>query len=150
MELILLEKVENLGDIGDRVTVRPGYGRNYLLPQGKATTATSDNIEKFEKIRAELEAKAAASLAAAKSRAEKLEGLTISLPAKAGTEGKLFGSIGPADIADACTRAGVAVERQEVRLADGPLRAVGEHEVDVHLHTDVDVKLTVSVVADED
>ncbi len=150
MELILLEKVENLGDIGDRVNVRPGYGRNFLLPQGKAATATAENIEKFEKIRAELEAKAAAALGAAKARAEKLEGLAVTLPAKAGSEGKLFGSIGPADIADACTRAGVEVERQEVRMADGPLRAVGEHEVDLHLHSDVDVQITVTVVAEED
>ncbi len=149
MELILLEKVENLGDIGDRVTVKPGYGRNFLLPQGKAATATQENIEKFEKIRAELEAKAASALAAARERAEKLEGIEVTLPAKAGSEGKLFGSIGPADIADACTRAGVEIERHEVRLADGPLRVVGEHDVEVHLHSDVDVTIKVTIVADE-
>ena len=149
MELILLEKVENLGDIGDRVTVRPGYGRNFLLPQRKATTATAENIEKFEKMRAELEKRAADSLNAAKSRAGKLEGLQITLPAKAGSEGKLFGSVGPADIADACTRAGVEVERQEVRLAEGPLRMLGEHEVSLHLHSDVDITVTVTIVPEE-
>lgn len=150
MELILLEKVDNLGDIGDRVTVKAGYGRNYLLPQRKATTATPENIEKFEKMRAELEARAAEQLAAAKARAEKLEGLQLSLPAKAGSEGKLFGSVGPADIADACTRAGVEVERHEVRLAEGPLRTLGEHEVALHLHSDVDVTVTVTIVPEED
>jgi large subunit ribosomal protein L9 len=150
MELILLEKVDNLGDIGDRVNVRPGYGRNFLLPQGKAATATAENIARFEKIRAELEAKAAAALQAAQARAEKLQGLEVTLPAKAGSEGKLFGSVGPVDIADACTRAGVEIEKSEVRLAEGPLRTLGEHEVGLHLHSDVDVTLTVQVVAAEE
>jgi large subunit ribosomal protein L9 len=149
MELILLEKIDNLGDIGDRVKVKAGYGRNFLLPQGKAATATAENIEKFEKIRAELEAKAAAALASAKDRAAKLEGLEVTLPAKAGSEGKLFGSVGPADIAEACTSAGVAVAKQEVRLAEGPLRTVGEHAVGIHLHSDVDVTLTLQIVAAE-
>jgi large subunit ribosomal protein L9 len=150
MELILLEKIENLGDIGDRVKVKPGYGRNYLLPQSKAATATAENIEKFEKIRAELEARAAAALAEARARAEKLEGLTLTVPAKAGSEGKLFGSVGPAEIADACTRAGVEIEKQEVRLLEGPLRAVGDHEVVVHLHSDVDVTLALTIVPSEE
>ena len=145
MQVILLEKVENLGVIGDLVRVKSGYARNYLLPKGKATLATPDNIAKFEARRAELEAKAAAELAAAQARADQLAGKVVRIKALAGSEGKLFGSIGTVDIATACTQMGVEIERSEVRLPNGPLRTVGEHEVELHLHSDLDVPLTVVV-----
>jgi large subunit ribosomal protein L9 len=149
MEVILLQKISNLGDIGDRVKVKPGFGRNYLLPGGKATLATPENIAKFESRRAELEAKAASDLASAGARAAALEGFKISLTAKAGSEGKLFGSIGTADIAEACAKAGHAIERSEVRLPGGPIRMVGEHTVTLHLHGDIDVHVPVTVIAEE-
>jgi len=148
MDIILLEQVENLGNIGDRVDVKPGYGRNFLLPQGKATLATPENIALFEARRAELEAKHADELAAARSRAEQLADMELTIKANAGEEGKLFGSVGTVDIADACTAAGVEVQRSEVRLPDGPLRTVGAHEVELHLHTELDVPITVNVVSD--
>lgn len=146
MKVILLEKIDNLGTIGDTVKVKPGYGRNFLLPQGKATLATPANLEKFEAMRAELEQKSADELIRAQARAEQIKALDLTVSAKAGSEGKLFGSIGTFDIAEACAAAGVEVERSEIRLPDGPLRTVGEHEIDVHLHTDVTVPLTVNVV----
>jgi large subunit ribosomal protein L9 len=149
MEIILLQKVENVGSIGDRVRVKSGYARNFLIPQGKATLATAANIAKFEVRRAELEAKAAAELGAAQARAKKLEGLVIKITMQAGAEGKLFGSVGTVDIADAVGKQGVEIERSEVRLADGPLRIAGEHEVNLHLHTDVDVLLKVIIEAEE-
>ena len=149
MEVILLDKVENLGGIGDKVKVKPGYARNYLLPQGKAARATPENIAEFEARRAELEAKAATVIADAKARAEKIEGLTLTILAKAGSEGKLFGSVGPVDIAEAAEAAGVTIERSEIRLAEGPLRAVGTHEVEVHLHSEVSVPITVTVEGEE-
>ncbi|HEX7116694.1 MAG TPA: 50S ribosomal protein L9 [Steroidobacter sp.] len=149
MEVILLQKVANLGNIGDRVKVRPGYGRNYLLPQGKATLATPENIARFEARRAELEKAAREELEAAQARAAKLEGFKLTMTAKAGGEGKLFGSIGTADIAEACRNAGYEVERSEVRLPHGPIRQAGEHIVHLHLHTDVTVDLTVNVVPEE-
>ncbi len=149
MEVILLDKVENLGSIGDKVKVKPGYARNYLLPQGKATRATPENIAAFEERRAELEAKAAAVITEAKARAEKIDGLKLVIKAKVGSEGKLFGSIGPVDIAEAAELAGVTIERSELRLAEGPLRTVGEHEVEVHLHAEVSVPITVTVEAEE-
>ena len=149
MEVILLEKIDNLGDIGARVKVKPGYGRNFLLPQGKATLATPENVAKFETMRADLERKASDSLTAAQARAEQLTGMQLNLSAKAGTEGKLFGSIGTIDIAEACTRAGVPVDRSEVRLPDGPIRVLGEHHVEIHLHADVNVPLTVTVLPEE-
>ncbi len=149
MEVILLDKVENLGGIGDKVKVKPGYARNYLLPQGKAARATPENVAEFEARRAELEAKAAAVIADAKARSEKIEGLTLTIRAKAGTEGKLFGSVGPVDIAEAAEAVGVTIERSEIRLAEGPLRAVGEHQVEVHLHSEVSVPITVTVEAEE-
>jgi large subunit ribosomal protein L9 len=145
MDIILLEKVDNVGGVGDRVKVKSGYARNYLLPQGKATLATPENVAKFEEIRADLEKKAAAELTTAQERARKLEGQRITITAQAGTEGKLFGSIGTVDIAEACQTLGVEVERSEVRLPDGPLRSVGEHVVELHLHTDVNIPLTVVV-----
>ena len=149
MEVILLQKVANLGGIGERVKVRAGFARNFLLPQGKATMATPDNIRKFEARRAELERVAQEELWQAQKRAESLRDLKLTLTAKAGTEGKLFGSIGTADIAEAATRAGCAVERSEVRLPQGPIRIVGEHHVTVHLHTDVNVELPVTVLPEE-
>lgn len=149
MEVILLEKVDNLGNIGDKVRVRPGYGRNFLLPKGKATLATPENLAELEQRREELERREADELAAAQTRGARLEALSLRLAAKAGTEGKLFGSIGTIDIAEACTTAGVPVERSEVRLPDGPLRVLGEHDIEIHLHADVTVIVRADVVADE-
>jgi len=149
MEIILLEKVDNVGGIGDRVRVKSGYARNFLIPQGKATLATAANIAKFESRRAELEAKAAAELAAAQARAKKLEGLTLKIEMQAGAEGKLFGSVGTVDIAEAIGKRGIEVERSEIRLREGPLRVVGEHHIDLHLHTDVNVEITVVIEAVE-
>lgn len=149
MEVILLQKVANLGNIGDRVDVKPGYGRNYLLPQGKATVATADNVAKFEARRAEFEKAAREELGGAQARAAKLEGFKLTLSAKAGGEGKLFGSIGTADVAEACRKAGHEIERSEVRLPHGPIRQAGEHMVQLHLHTDVTVELPVVIVAEE-
>jgi large subunit ribosomal protein L9 len=149
MEVILLQKVANLGNIGDRVKVRSGFGRNFLLPQGKATLATPDNIARFEAHRAELERLAREQLTSAAERAAAMKDFTLTIPAKAGTEGKLFGSIGTTDIAEACTRAGFKIERSEVRLPHGPLRMLGEHAINLHLHADVDVPLQVSIIAEE-
>jgi large subunit ribosomal protein L9 len=149
MEVILLQKVANLGNIGDRVKVRSGYGRNFLLPQGKATLATADNVAKFEARRAELEKAAREHLVSANERAEAMKDFKLTIQAKAGTEGKLFGSIGTADIAEACRKAGFKVERSEVRMPNGPLRTVGDHLVHLHLHADVDVQLPVTIVAEE-
>ena len=149
MEVILLQKIANLGDIGDRVSVKPGYGRNYLLPGGKATLATADNIARFEARRAELETRAADELAAARKRATALEGFKLTLAAKAGSEGKLFGSISTTDIAEACGAAGHKIERAEVRLPGGPIRAVGEHVITLHLHSDIDIDVPLTVIAEE-
>jgi large subunit ribosomal protein L9 len=149
MEVILLEKVANLGNIGDRVKVRSGFGRNFLLPQGKATLATATNVAKFEARRAELEKLAQEQFSSAQQRAEALKDFHLTIHAKAGTEGKLFGSIGTADIAEAGTRAGHAIARSEVRLPNGPLRMVGEHSVNLHLHADIDVTLPVTIIAEE-
>ena len=149
MDIILLQKVANLGQIGDRVKVKSGYARNYLVPTGRATMATAENIAKFEARRHELEAKAGQELAAAQARALKFQDFKLELKAKAGAEGKLFGSIGTADIAEAVSRQGFKVERSEVRLPAGPLRMVGEHVVNLHLHADVDVPLHVTIVAEE-
>ena len=149
MEVILLQKVANLGNIGDRVKVRSGFGRNFLLPQGKATLATPENIARFEARRTELERLAREHLQSAGDRAAALKDFKLTIHAKAGTEGKLFGSIGTSDIAEACTREGFHIERSEVRLPTGPLRMVGEHVVNLHLHADVDVPLHVTIVAEE-
>ena len=149
MQVILLQKVANLGGIGDRVNVKSGYGRNFLLPSGKATLATPANITKFEAIRADLEKHANNELAAAQVRAESLKDFKLTISAKAGNEGKLFGSIGTSDIAEACTAQGHKVARSEVRLPAGPIRMVGEHTLAIHLHADIDAPLTVVIIAEE-
>jgi large subunit ribosomal protein L9 len=149
MDVILLQKVANLGNIGDRVKVRSGYGRNFLLPGGKATVATPDNVKRFEARREELEKLAHEHLSSAGERAAAMKDFKLTITAKAGTEGKLFGSIGTSDVAEAATKAGFTVERSEVRMPNGPLRTVGEHNVGLHLHADVDVPLTVLIVAEE-
>jgi large subunit ribosomal protein L9 len=149
MDVILLTKVANLGDIGDRVKVKSGYGRNFLLPKGKATLATPDNVKKFEARRAELEKIAGDQFKDAERRAAALKEFKLEITAKAGTEGKLFGSIGTADIAEAASKAGHKLARAEVRLPTGPLRTVGEHMVALHLHTDIDVQLPVIITAED-
>jgi large subunit ribosomal protein L9 len=150
MEIILLDKVSGLGDLGDKVAVKPGYGRNFLIPSGKAIPATRANLEEFETRRAELEKEAATKLATAESRKAAIEGLDgVSISHKAGEEGKLFGSVGTIDISKACTDAGAVVEKNEVRLPDGPLRTTGEFEVVLHLHPDVNANLKVIIVAED-
>jgi large subunit ribosomal protein L9 len=149
MDIILLENIRNLGDLGEQVSVRAGYGRNYLIPQGKAVPATSNNVQKFEERRAELEAKAKDVLSAANARAEKLSALTVTIAATAGDEGRLFGSVGTADIAAAITEAGVEMEKREVRLPDGVIRSTGEYQVTLHLHPEVDTEIAINVVAAE-
>ena len=148
MEVILLEKVANLGSLGDKVKVKAGYGRNFLLPYGKAVPATEANLKAFEERRAELEKVAAEKLSAAQARAEALEGAAFTISSKAGEEGKLFGSIGVRDIADAITAGGTEVEKSEVRLPEGPIRVTGEYEIELQLHTDVTVTVQLAVVAD--
>lgn len=146
MQVILLEKVANLGNLGDTVKVKPGYGRNYLVPGGKATPATAENLAAFEKRRAELEKAAAETLGQAQARGETLKDMAITIAVKAGDEGKLFGSVGTTDIADAISAAGVAVERHEVRLPEGAYRQIGEYEVEIHLHTDVNAIVSLNIV----
>ncbi len=149
MEVILLEKVQNLGDLGDKVVVRPGYGRNYLIPKGKAVAATQDNVAEFERRRAELEKTQADALATAQQRADSLREVTVSIARKAGEEGRLFGSVGTADIAEAVTAAGVELHKHEVRLPEGPLRQAGEYDIVLHLHADVDASVKVTVVPED-
>ncbi|CAN4279469.1 MULTISPECIES: 50S ribosomal protein L9 [unclassified Pseudoxanthomonas] len=148
MELILLQKVTNLGVLGDKVNVKPGYGRNYLVPQGKAVPATAANVAEFEAKRAEYEAKAKAVHDDAESRAAKLEGASVTITANAATEGKLFGSVGPRDIADAFTAAGLPLEKSEVIMGEGALRNIGEYEIVVKLHADVQTTVKVVVQAE--
>ena len=148
MQLILLQKVVNLGNLGDKVTVKPGYGRNFLVPQGKAVPATATNLAEFEARRAEYEAKAKASLEGAEGRKARLEGASVTISANASTEGKLYGSVGPRDIAEALTKAGMPVEKSEVVMGEGPLRHVGEFDVLVHLHADIETSVKVVIVAD--
>jgi large subunit ribosomal protein L9 len=148
MELILLQKVTNLGVLGDKVNVKPGYGRNYLVPQGKAVPATAANVAEFEAKRAEYEAKAKAVHDDAESRAAKLEGASVTITANAATEGKLFGSVGPRDIADAFTAAGLPLEKSEVIMGEGALRNIGEYEIAVKLHADVQTTVKVVVQAE--
>ncbi|MBT5221146.1 MAG: 50S ribosomal protein L9 [Woeseia sp.] len=149
MNVILLEKVENLGEIGDMVNVKPGYGRNYLLPQRKAALATNKNIAEVESRRADLEKAAAVERASAQSRADLLSGMDLVIPANVGAEGKLFGSVGPIDIADAFEKVGVEVARSEVRLPDGPIHEIGEFTIGLHLHSDVNVDVNLKVVPEE-
>lgn len=146
MNVILLDNVENLGSIGDLVKVKPGYGRNYLLPQGKAALATPENIKAIEERRAELEKHAAEELAAAKKRADSINGMELVIKANAGAEDKLFGSVGPIDIADAFESVQVEVARAEIRMPDGPIQELGEFTVGVHLHPDVNAEVTIRVV----
>ncbi len=149
MQVILLDKVAHLGGVGDQVDVKSGFARNYLIPQGKAVMATKANIEYFEARRAELEAKAAAVLAAAQARADQMGALdTITIASNAGEDGRLFGSIGARDIADAVSKAGVELAKSEVRLGEGPLRALGEYTIKVQLHAEVASQVTVVVVAE--
>ena len=149
MQIILLDKVANLGGLGDNVAVKSGYARNFLFPQGKAVPATKANIEKFEARRAELEAKLVADLTAANDRAAKLAALgEVTIASKAGDEGKLFGSVGTRDIADAITEAGVKVSKAEVKLPTGTLRETGEFEIDVQLHAEVTATVKVVVIAE--
>ena len=149
MNVILLEAVENLGSIGDLVKVKPGYGRNYLLPQGKAALATPENMKAIEARRAELEKAAAEEIAKAKARAKAFENLEIVVHANAGSEGKLFGSVGPIDIVDALANVQVEAERAEIRMPEGPIQELGEFPIGVHLHTDVDVEILVRVVGED-
>ncbi len=148
MRVILQEKVPNLGTVGDQVTVKAGYARNYLLPYGKAMRATEKSIAEFESRRAELEKRAQDVLDSAKARAEKLAALSIELTAIASDEGKLFGSIGPRDIAEAVTAKGVELHKSEVHLPEGPIREIGEFKVDLQLHSDVNTTIQVKVIAE--
>lgn len=149
MQVILLETVQNLGGLGETVKVKSGYARNYLFPQGMAAPATPANIAEFEARRAELEKQEAAARAEAQARAEALAGMAVSVARKAAEEGKLYGSVSTQDIAEAVAAAGVEIAKHEVRLPEGPLRELGEFEIDVHLYTDVDATITVQVVAEE-
>lgn len=149
MQLILLQKVKNLGNLGDKVNVKPGYGRNFLVPQGKATAATTTNVAEFEKRRAEYEAKANQTLSGAEARKAALEGASVTLKANASAEGKLFGSIGPRDIAEAFSAAGKPLEKSEVVMGEGPLRHTGEFEVHIHLHADIHATVKVIVAAED-
>ncbi len=146
MEIILLDKVRRLGDVGEKVNVKAGYGRNFLIPTGKAVPATAENLSVFEANRAELEKKSAEKKALADERASKLTTLSVTIPAKAGEEGKLFGSIGTRDIADAITHAGVEVIKSEVRLSEGLIRQAGDYAIEVHVHPDVTATVAISIV----
>ena len=148
MEVILLEKIANLGNLGDQVTIKAGYGRNFLIPQGKAAAATPKKIKEFEERRAELEKQAAEKLAAATARGEAITKLSVVIAHKTGDEGRLFGSVGTHTIAEAITAAGVKVEKQEVRLPNGVIRNIGEYDIAINLHTDVVVTLPVKVIAE--
>ncbi len=149
MEVILLEKVANLGNLGEKVTIKSGYGRNYLIPKGKATAATADKIAEFEARREDLEKVAADKLAAAQVRANALEKVEIIISHKAGDEGKLFGSVGTQAIADAITESGAKVGKHEVRLPDGVIRHTGDYKIDINLHTDVVVTLSINIKAEK-
>ena len=146
MNVILLEKIGNLGDLGDEVSVKPGFARNYLLPQGKAVTADAENRTVFEGRRAELEASANEKLAEANTRAEKLVDKELSIAVKSGEEGRLYGSVGTQNIADALTAEGIPVERSEIRMPEGVIRVLGEYEIAIQLHTDVTAQIKVVVV----
>jgi len=150
MDVILMENVENLGSVGDKVSVKSGFARNYLVPQGKAKMATAANMAEFEAIRAELEKAAAQALQEAQTRKQEIEALgVIEVTARVGSEGKLFGSIGVADVSDAIASLGGSVEKSEIRMPEGALRVVGEHVVDIHLYTDIDTQVTVNIIGEE-
>jgi len=148
MQVILLEKVVNLGGLGDVVKVKDGYARNYLIPQGKAKRATPENLAEFEKRRAELEKQHAEQLAAAQAKAAELEGLTLQITRKAGVDGRLFGSVTTFDIVEALEAQGHKVERSAVRMPQGPLKSIGDHEISIALHTDVVVNIKISVLGE--
>ena len=148
MEVILLEKIANLGNLGDKVTIKSGYGRNYLVPQGKAVAATAKKIAEFEARRAELEKAAAEKLGAAQKLGNELSKLEVVITHKAGDEGRLFGSVGTHNIAEAITAAGIAIEKQQIRLPHGAIRHIGEYPIDINLHSDVIVTLTIKIAAE--
>jgi large subunit ribosomal protein L9 len=150
MEIILLETIDRLGGLGDLVKVRAGFARNYLLPQGKAKLATAENIAEIEARRTELEKHEAEVLAAAKTRAEQLEGMEISIAAKSGGEGKLFGSITNANITEAINEKGIEVEKSEIRMPEGPIRVAGEYDIDIHLHAEINATIKLTVIGEED
>jgi large subunit ribosomal protein L9 len=146
MDIILLQKIDNLGDLGDTVSVKGGYGRNFLIPSGRAVPATPENLQAFEARRAELQKEAAEKLAVAEKRKEVLHGMAVTIHCKAGEEGRLFGSVGTADIAQAVTDSGVELAKKEVILPHGAFRVAGEYEVDLHLHADVDATLKLNII----
>lgn len=150
MEVILLEKIHNLGELGEQVRVKPGYGRNYLIPNGKAIPATAANIAEFEARREELEKAQQNAESKAAARAEALTDFNVTIVRRAGSEGKLYGSVGTVDIADAVTATGIELSKHEVRLPEGPFRSTGEHKVDIQLHADVLTSITVTIVPEED
>lgn len=149
MEVILLTKIDNLGDLGEKVKVRPGYARNFLIPSGKAKFATAENLAEFEARRAELEKIAAESLSKAEARKAELDEFKITITAKSAGEGKLFGSVGTVDIANALNEAGKFVEKKEIRLPSGAFRHVGDYKVDIHLHTDVNATVSLEIIGEE-
>lgn len=148
MQLILIQKVKGLGDLGDKVDVRPGYARNYLVPHGKAVAATKDNIEQFEQRRADYVARADEMLGGAQARRERMDGVKVAIQANASTEGKLYGSVGPREVADAFTAIGIPLEKSEVLMGEGPLRRTGEYDVIVSLHADVQATVKVVIEAE--
>ena len=148
MNIILLEKINKLGALGEQVSVKAGFGRNYLIPQGKALPATEANVKMFEERRAELEATAAESLAEATARAEKLNGTEVVIVRKAGDEGRMFGSVTNGDVSEALLAAGAKVEKREVRMPEGAIREIGEYDIELHLHTDVNAKVKIIVEAE--
>ena len=146
MDIILLEKIANLGNLGDKVSVRPGYSRNYLIPQGKAVAATAEKLAEFEQRRAELEQRAAAEMSAAQARSAALGQLSVTIKQKAGEEGRLYGSVGTKDIADAVTAAGVELHKHEVRLPTGPIRHTGDYEIKLQIHSDITATVSLKVI----
>lgn len=150
MQVILMEKIANLGSLGEIVNVKAGFARNYLVPQKKAKIANKSNIEEFEKIRAELEKVEAETVQAAEARKEKLDGMELTIEVRAGQEGKLFGSVTNHEIAEAVSAQGVEVERREIRMPEGPIRNIGDYEIGIHLHTDVDATIKIAVIPDAD
>jgi len=148
MEIILLERIRNLGDLGDQVTVKPGYGRNYLIPQGKAVRATKENQEAFEGRRSELEAAAADALNKAQARAAEFEGVVLEIARRASEEGKLFGSVAATHIIEAAAAVGKELDKVEVNLPEGAIKVIGEHDIDISLHPEVSITLKISVIAE--